>query len=132
MEKHNLLHLLKVVLSKTLERKTVWHKTSREEQYKLEFNVGFVTIEKGTVKNITSFEAILYNEDGEIIDRLLTTNFLEQEDYEVIKNLHEEARKVYYKADETYEDIFYQLKNDKIIGSDVQTKYVKGSDELPF
>ena len=131
MAKFNLLDLAHRVLQKALDKETTWHKTSRRDEFKLEFHTGFITVDSWYEDNIHHVDIALYNDDGEFLDRITETEG-DSKEYQMLKSLHDEARKIYYKADETFESIFYQLSKAGRIGSDKPKKSIKGDDELPF
>ena len=116
--------LIKKLVVKTRESKTLWNKTSGEDEYKLELEQGAITIDnyKNTNRRFVDFR--IWNDKGDVIDGIVFPEGTE--DYQTIIELHSIVKRKYYKVDEIVNDIFKELDNDKIIGKE------EDDDNLPF
>lgn len=115
--------LIEKLRSKTESREAIWKKTSRDTEFKLEFQKGAVTIDNWTDDFGSFVDIRIINENGDEVEGVVfDSNTPEQ--YSVLQDLSELIKKSYYKTDETFKTLIDELDSDKIVG--------KGKDDLPF
>ncbi|MFT5618456.1 MAG: hypothetical protein ACI85I_001691 [Arenicella sp.] len=139
MKDNNLLKLAQMLLDKSQKKEIIWHKTSREGEYKLEFKKALITIDswgpENDVDGENKAEIAVYNETGDLVDGLETSDD-SKEIYEVLDSLHKAARRIVYKADETFESIYSELKKDGKVGiekpSIMRDGDINNLPDLPF
>jgi hypothetical protein len=119
--------LIEKLKNKTLLHKAIWNLSSGNDEYKLDFEVGAVTLDRWPIPENDNevVELVILNEDGNKIDRVA---YLESEitDFNNLAELHTMAKRSYYKADDTLKNIFKELESDKTIGSEQKP------ESLPF
>ena len=118
--------LIEKLIEKTTSKKANWVKTSRETEYKLGLKSGAITTDLWNDNGIDYADLIIRNERGDIISQLTFTKIENSIEFDLLKNLHNQARESYYKFDETIEDIFDELNSDKEVGDKNE------STDLPF
>jgi hypothetical protein len=115
--------LIEKLKIKTESRQALWKKTSRDTEFKLEFQKGAVTIDNWTDDIGTFVDLRIINENGDEVEEVVfNSNSFEQ--YIILQELSELVKKSYYKTDETFKTLLDELDSDKIVG--------KGKDDLPF
>lgn len=108
-------NLIKAIIEKTNSKKATWGKTSRENEFKLHFQNGAITTDFWSNDRGEEFVDIaIYNSFGDRIDSYEAEKG--EEDYTVIIELHNVAKRDFYKVEETIDNLFNEAKNDKNIG----------------
>ncbi|OQP44881.1 hypothetical protein A4H97_11020 [Niastella yeongjuensis] len=115
---------------KTLNKETIWSKTSRNEEYKLVLDKGAITIDKWDSDSVSYIDISIINDRGDVIDRIQVSDGEELNDYNLLSELHAAAKRAYYKVDETIKSIFIELDSSKIIGKENAPS--DDVDDLPF
>lgn len=112
---------------KTLKKEAIWTKTTRDEEFKLDFGQGAITVDKWTdLQNHEQYVDIaVYNERGDKIDSIYFSSN-DKDDFKFLEELHVISKRAYYIVDDTFKIIFKEIESDKIIGN------VKNSDEFHF
>jgi len=122
----NFKTLIEKLKDKTAKKEAIWTKTSRDDEFKLDLEQGAITIDRWESSFGQSIvDIVVLNEHGDNVDSLELT-ISDNNDYEYLVELHNAAKRAYYKVDETFKSIFKELDSDKTIGKD------KPSDGLPF
>jgi hypothetical protein len=110
--------LIEKLKNKTLQHKAIWNSSSGADEYKLDFEMGAVTVDRWSIpeQNTEVVELVILNEDGNKIERVA---FIEAEitDFNNLAELHTMAKRSFYKADDTIKNIFKELESDKTIGT---------------
>ena len=124
--------LIENLLAKTKERKSKWERVGKSDQFLLFLDNAKISIDK----LLSSRKQIFYrfsiiNSNGDII---FNVNGIKEDsswsieikdDYQVLKELHEEIKKAYFKVDETIEGLLGEVNKDGEIGNE-------DPDELSF
>ncbi len=124
--------LIEKLKRKTLEKQTVWNKTSRDTEYKLNLENGAITVDKWVGEDREGalyVDFAIYNDDGDRVDILTFEAQEDKEDYTFLAELYVTVNRAYYKVDETIKNIFKEMESDKKIGK-ANTPNEK-KDELP-
>lgn len=123
----NMIDLIKALIVKTVSKKAIWGKTSRENEFKLYLEKGAITTDCwNDDRGGESVDFAIYNIHGDKID-----NFIAEKgdtDYTLLIELHSAAKREFYKVDETIGNLFDEINNDKSIGK----RLIDGEEELPF
>lgn len=120
-----IVNLIQAIIEKTNSKKATWGKTSRENEFKLHFQNGAITTDWWSNDRSDEFiDIAIYNSFGDRIDSYEAMKG--DEDYSTISELHNVAKRDFYKVEETIENLFKEAKNDKNIGK----REVEG--DLPF
>lgn len=113
------------LLAKTKKRETKWERVGKSDQFILFLDNAQISIDKllSSKRNLFyKFSIINSNQDN-----ILNINGIKDdssfdmgqfEDYEILKNLHEEIKKAYFKVDETIEGLLGEVLKDGEIGND--------------
>lgn len=121
----NLNALIKKLIDKTTSKKAVWSKTSRDSEFKLELNKGAIITDNWDDENSgMNVDFSILNEFGDIIERIAFRH-IDVDNYNTLMQLHNEAKRSYYKVDETIKTIFDELDSEKIVGRE------RSKDDLP-
>lgn len=98
------------LIEKTKSKKIKWEKVGSDEQYSVSLETGNFIVYKGKAPQKETFYRItISNPEGDIIFNQIAINrpqikgskILASGDYKIMKELHEEIRKSYYRIDET-------------------------------
>ena len=119
--------LIEKLKAKTSRKEAIWSKTSRDNEFKLDLGKGAITIDNYSDDDGLNYvDMVVINDRGDIIDRIWFSrkNLF---DYDELVELHNMARRAYYKVDETFKSIFKELDSDKTLGI-AEPK----DDDLPF
>ena len=120
------------LLAKTKKRETKWERVGKSDQFILFLDNAQISIDKllSAKRNLFyKFSIINSNQDN-----ILNINGIKDdssfdmgqfEDYEILKNLHEEIKKAYFKVDETIEGLLGEVLKEGEIGND-------NPNNLPF
>jgi|WetSurMetagenome_2_1015567.scaffolds.fasta_scaffold393632_1 hypothetical protein len=124
----NYTELLDKLLEKTKNKEVIWQKTSREDEYKLQLDIGALTIDrwKNDKNSRESVDVNFYNDRGDNIDRLYANEFDDPMNYAYLINLHTEIKRAYYKVDETLKGLLDEIKSSGKIGK------LPPESDLPF
>lgn len=115
--------LIEKLRSKTESKQAIWKKTSRDTEFKLEFQKGAVTIDNWQDSQGIFVDLRVINENGDEVESMVF-NPDSPVDFSTLAELYELVKSSFYKIDETYKTLLDELDSDKIVG--------KGNDDLPF
>lgn len=114
----NIKTLIEKLKRKTQAGQAIWSKTSRDSEFKLEMQKGAITTDNWQDDYGNFFvDLAIINENGDVIERDVFPGE-EIDDYLILQEIYELAKKSYYRSDETLKTIFEELDSDKIIGKD--------------
>jgi hypothetical protein len=113
----NFKTLIKKLSLKTLNKEAIWTTTSRENEFKLNFVKGAITISRFEYEFENSISIAIFNENGDKVENLLISD-ISKEDFSNLSELYSIITRNYFKVDETYKLIFNELDSNDIIGSD--------------
>jgi hypothetical protein len=111
-----IISLVNALIAKTANDRAVWVKTSRESEYKLQFETGAVTIDNWASDSveIDSIDLSIYNKNG---DRIETFYYnIGVDEYSFLSRLYTAIHKRYYLIDETIDGIFKEIATGRVIG----------------
>lgn len=124
--------LIDNLLAKTKKRETKWERVGKSDQYILFLDSAKVSIDKLlSAKRTIFYKFSIINSAG---DSILNINGIKEEnafhigledDYSILRELHEEIKKAYFKVDETIEGLLGEVLKDGEIGNE-------DPDNLPF
>lgn len=123
---------------KTLEKKAIWNKTSGDEEYKLIIGEGssIVVGEHFGNYNHEYIQIVIYNNQGQPVERYSNEEESEPEDNKLVWSFHKAARDSYFKVDETMESLLNEISQQDIIGEKIEPVSPAPSpgedDDLPF
>jgi hypothetical protein len=123
---NNIENLILALIEKTNKKEAIWGKTSRPNEFKLNFEKGAVTSDLWDKNGDEIVDFSIYNSFGDQI-----YNYSAQKGevgYEILLELHNNAKREFYKVDETISNLFNEVKSDKSIGNRV----IEKGDDLPF
>lgn len=118
--------LISKLREKTRKDEAVWEKTSREDEFMLKLDSGAIAVDKWSDNTENNVDFSIYNENGDLIDRVLADDLNNLEEYNLINNFHSDIRRAYYKADQTIDGIFNELNKEGKIGKS------NNVDDFPF
>jgi hypothetical protein len=120
--------LINKLLSKTIEKKIQWQKSSSQGEFKLQLTIGTLTINKydESYNNSAVVTINIYNNSGDKIDTLYVEDSAPE--YKLLDSFYSSIRRSYYRVDETIQGFFSELDTDKIIGMEGAPE----EDDLPF
>jgi hypothetical protein len=123
----NIQNLIKALLKKTLDKKATWGKTSRPNEFKLLFEKGAVTTDYwSTDDNEETVDIGIYNSFGDRIDNIYLSKG--EDGFDLLNELHQAAKREFYKVDETITGLFDEVQSDKTVGK----RIIENNDDLPF
>ncbi|MDI9312959.1 MAG: hypothetical protein QM535_22300 [Limnohabitans sp.] len=122
----NIKDLINALIEKTIQKKAIWDKTSRPNEFKLNFEKGAVTTDFWGDEDGDSVDFAIYNSFGDRIDRSVANRG--EPDFQLMANLHNTAMREFYKVDETISSFFVEVNEDKSIGK----REIEESPDLPF
>ncbi len=123
---NNIKDLIKALIAKTASKKAIWGKTSRPNEFKLSLEKGAVTTDCWNENGTESVDFGIYNVYGDRID-----NFLAEKgdaDYDLLVELHNSAKREFYKVDDTISHLFNEINDSKSVGK----REIEGKEDLPF
>lgn len=127
--------LLNLLTDKTKKKEAIWNKASGNNQFKLKLpeNIA-VTISyyEGDYNNPESYTIVIYNSNGDAIQRYSTDEHTSPEDFELISSFHQVASDSYYKVDETFDSLIRSIESTDTIGMIENPKNEDIADDLPF
>ena len=109
---------------KANNKKTVWSKTSRETEFKLNLQNVAIVVDKWVHEGVNYVDITIWNDDGIVIDQLRFSE-ADAEGFLLLSEIYALASRSYFKVEETFDIIFKELDGDGVIG-------LKADDELPF
>ena len=137
MENEKLNHLALMLIKKTEANQALWEPTSRNDEFRLEFSQGFVTIgywEDEMGKNV---DFNIFNQDGHLASNFSTSEMeisMNDRSLDILRHnlltLYKKVIGSYTKLDATYESIIKELQEEKIVGNNSQNE--DDIDDLPF
>ena len=102
--------LIEKILQATEQKKIVWEKTSRDDEYKSMIGASMVTTDNWDFPDgIKNVDFAIWNSNGVQVDAVNAEQGTL--DYAELMKLHTAARASYLKADETIADILEHLNN---------------------
>lgn len=123
----NIKDLIKALTEKTASKKAIWGKTSRPNEFKLNLERGAVTTDFWDDNRGDTVDFAIYNNFGDRIDNFSATKG--DLEFELLIDLHNAAKREFYKVDETISSLFNEVNTDKSVGK----REIEGEDEpLPF
>jgi len=128
-------NLVKDLISKTIEKKALWVKDSSLEDYKLILENGIVIIDTWTDgDNCPNLELKFYNKYGDWLESFSEDfTFDTTEDFSLLSKLYDEARREYYRVEDTLIEISKEINSSVPIGRRENKAEMQGpDDDLPF
>lgn len=123
----NMRDLIRALIDKTESKKAIWGKTSRPNEFKLSLEKGAVTTDSWSDdRGEESVDFGIYNIYGDRIDNFYAEK--RDPDFELLMELHNAAKREFYKVDETISNLFGEINDDKSVGK----RLIDGEEELPF
>lgn len=113
----NFKTLIEKLNLKTSNKEAIWTTTSRENEFKLNFVKGAITISRLENEFDNLIEMAIFNENGDKVENLLISD-LNKEDFSNLLELYSIITSNYLKIEETYKFFFKELDSNNIIGSD--------------
>lgn len=102
--------LIEKILLATEQKKIVWEKTSRDNEYKSEIGASMVTTDNwDSPDGVINVDFAIWNSNGVQVDTVQAEQGTPE--YAELKKLHTAARASYLKADDTIADILNHLNN---------------------
>lgn len=138
MEFAQLKEFIDLLVTRTKSKNAIWNRGSGSDSYQIVIGTGSVTIDRydDDYGNVETFTFNIFNENGDLIDSYSASNAGMDDTikvYQLLKNLHDEARRCFYKIDETLLSFMEELKKPGTIGKQMEPpKQEKKSDDLPF
>lgn len=124
--------LIENLLTKTKKRQTNWDRIGKTDRFILFLDTGRVSMDKVlSNKGNLFYQFSIINANGDNILNISETknsNIFpppDATDYELLKELHEEIKKAYFKVEETIEGLLGEVNKEGEIGKD-------DPDALPF
>lgn len=123
----NMSDLIKALVEKTKNKKAIWGKTSRPNEFKLSLEKGAITTDCWNDEREGEFVSFaVYNSFGDRIDNYYAEKG--QPDFDLLKELHNVAMRDFYKVDETISSLIDEINDEKSIGK----RLIDGAAEYPF
>lgn len=132
MMSENIENLIRSLVQKTNKKEAIWGKTSGQNEFKLIFDTGAVTTSLWNVEEMDVINIAIYNKFGDKIENYYANE--NEDEFELLKELHDSARKEFYKVDDTLKGLFEELKGIKSIGKrEIENEPPSNNDDdLPF
>jgi hypothetical protein len=118
--------LIKALIDKTISKKAIWGKTSRPNEFKLSLEKGAVTTDRWSENGDEIVDCGIYNVYGDRIDNFVAKS--EEIDFDLLRDLHDAAKREFYKVDETINNLFKELNDDNSVGK----RQIEDEKDLPF
>ena len=93
--------LIEKLRSKTESKQAIWKKTSRDTEFKLEFQKGAVVTDNWTDGEGLHVDLAILNDNGDIVERVIY-DYEQEEDYKKILEVYELAKKSYFKSNQCF------------------------------
>jgi len=116
--------LIENLLGKTKKRETKWDRVGKSDRFIIYLDTGKVSVDKviSNKGNLYYQFSILNNNGDNILTISETTNSNRfpphSSDYDLLKELHEEIKKAYFKVEETIEGLLGEVDKEGEIGKD--------------
>lgn len=116
--------LIENLLGKTKKRETKWDRVGKSDRFIIYLDKGKISVDKviSTKGNLYYQFSILNNNGDNILTISETTNSNRfpphSPDYDLLKELHEEIKKAYFKVEETIEGLLGEVDKEGEIGKD--------------
>jgi len=109
--------LIEKLKEKTLKKETIWTKTTRDDEFKLDFGQGAITVDQWSDDHdhVQYVDIAVFNERGDKIDTIYISSD-NKDEYKCLEELHALAKRAYYIVDDTFKIIFKEIESDKVIG----------------
>ena len=119
--------LIEKLKEKTLKKEAILTKTTRDDEFKLDFGQGAITVDQWSDEHdhVQYVYIAVFNERGDKIDTIYISSD-DKEDYKFLEELHVLAKRADYIVDDTFKIIFKEIESDKVIEN------VKKSDDFHF
>lgn len=130
--------LKKIVIllkDKTDLRKTLWNKTSANDQFKLLMADGSSIVIWRYHSDHDQLQLMLtvFNSNGDAIERYDTeVEEFNKEDWDLLMTFHKSVSDSYYKVEETMDALIQQISSQDVIGISENGGSVPDDDDLPF
>jgi hypothetical protein len=118
--------LIMALIDKTISQKAIWGKTSRPNEFKLSLENGAVTTDRWSQDGDEIVDCCIYNVYGDKIDNFVAKS--EEPDFDLLRELHDAAKREFYKVDETINNMFNELNDDYSVGK----RQVEDEQDLAF
>jgi len=120
MSEVSYIEMINKLRDKTENRKAMWQKRERDNEFSITFKTGTFVIDKWFDRDLSDFtyDFQIYNSDG---DRVYTTGQITPSNsgiWSALKLLHDAVVRCYYKVDETIKNFSDQLDVDEIVGDE--------------
>ncbi|HTM99998.1 MAG TPA: hypothetical protein VL088_14680 [Pedobacter sp.] len=138
MISEKLKQLIQLLTDKTKNKKAIWNKVSGNNQFKLSISEGVsITINEWGDQYQDSYEVVIFNSNGDAIQRYMSDNSTPPEDFEILQVFHKAASDQYFKVDETMDALLSSITGQEVIGkADTYVPPVDlnagEEDDLPF
>lgn len=110
----NIENLIKALIQKTNDKKAIWGKTARPNEFKLHFDKGAVTTDSWNSEGEEAVDFGIYNGFGDRIDNFYAIKG--DPEYDLLIQIHNAAKREFFKVDETISSLFNEVKSDKSVG----------------
>ena len=110
------LELIEKLKAKTLEKKTLWSKSSSQDEFQIQLSRISITIKyiRGSYNSVSTVNLSLYNDSGEKID---SVDFEDNSTtYDDAFELFNAVKRTYYKVDEVMDQLLNEIEGDDVIG----------------
>lgn len=121
----NIESLIKALIEKTNDKKAIWGKTARENEFKLIFDKGAVTTDSWNTEGQDAVDFGIYNSFGDRIDSFYALK--PSYEYDLLIQIHDAAKREFFKVDETITSLIKEVESLKSVGK----REIEGED-LPF
>jgi len=125
--------LIELLTQKTLNKKAIWNRGSGDNQFKLSVGAGVsltVTQWFDSYKDEVGYQIVVFNDNGQAIERYDTSDETNKEDFELLRIFHKAANDQYYKVEETMETLLNLIISEDVIGNTEEAE--PEDDGLPF
>lgn len=113
------------LFTKTEKKEANWERIGKKDLFVLHLETGKILIDKLlTSKGEIVYQLSIINQNGDSIFNINAVKREEENDYAILRKLHESVKKSYFKVDETIEGLLGEVIKDGEIGNE--------NDDLPF
>lgn len=120
-------NLIKTIVEKTDKGEITWGKTSRENEFKLFMENGAITTDNWEFEGEDYIDMSIYNNFGDKIENFSPDKG--SEEFSIIKELHQSAKREFFKVEKTIDGMFMELQSSNKIG---KREVEEGDEELPW
>lgn len=135
MSKNSYTDMIVHLYQKTEEKKAIWQKGSRDNEFSIAFRSGSLVIDKWyeNDRDVTYYDFQIYNDNGDQIYGSSPVDSSNEGLYHALENLHDSVVRCYYKVDETIKKFSKELNGEGIIGEESSESSVSiPEDDIPF